>query len=64
MGERVDKDLQAGEKKAGVALPALYAPDPKTAERVLEFFAAKIRNKNTRGELTPWPHLRPGKSIR
>ncbi len=44
----MDKDLRAAEKRAGTALPALYAPDPGTAERVLEFFAAKIRNKNTR----------------
>lgn len=32
----------------GDALPALYRPDPKTARRVLEFFTANIRNKNTR----------------
>ena len=44
----MDKDLRTGEKRAGVSLPALYAPDKKTAERVLEFFAARIRNKNTR----------------
>ncbi|MDA8305758.1 MAG: tyrosine-type recombinase/integrase [Deltaproteobacteria bacterium] len=44
----MDKDLRTGEKRAGTVLPALYAPDKKTAERVLEFFAAKIRNKNTR----------------
>lgn len=30
------------------ALPALFAPDAKTAERVLEFFTAQIRNPNTR----------------
>ena len=44
----MDKDLRTGEKRAGVSLPVLYAPDKKTAERVLEFFAARIRNKNTR----------------
>lgn len=32
----------------GVALPALFAPDAKTAERVIEFFTAQIRNPNTR----------------
>ena len=35
-------------KGRGGALPALLAPDEKTAERVLEFFAAQIRNPNTR----------------
>lgn len=44
----MDKDLRTVEKRAALALPALYAPDKKTAERVLEFFAAKLRNKNTR----------------
>ena len=29
-------------------LLALYANDQGTAEKILEFFAAKIRNKNTR----------------
>jgi len=29
-------------------LPALFAPDMKTAERVLEFFTVQIRNPNTR----------------
>ncbi len=33
---------------AGVALPALFAPDPSTAKRVFEFFTANIRNPNTR----------------
>ena len=35
-------------KKIGGPLPALFAPDVKTAERVLEFFTAQIRNANTR----------------
>ncbi len=35
-------------KRKSVELPALFAPDAKTAERVLEFFAAQIRNANTR----------------
>jgi len=35
-------------RSAGDALPALYRPDPKTERRVLEFFTANIRNKNTR----------------
>jgi site-specific recombinase XerD len=34
--------------RAGITLPALYAPDPSTAKRVLEFFTANIRNQNTR----------------
>src|ERR1035437_6287309 len=33
---------------AGITLPALFAPDPATAKRVFEFFAANIRNPNTR----------------
>jgi site-specific recombinase XerD len=43
------------------ALPALFAPDEKTAERILEFFTAQIRNPNTRkayaratGEFAAW----------
>jgi site-specific recombinase XerD len=42
-------------------LPALFAPDEKTAERILEFFTAQIRNPNTRkayaratGEFAAW----------
>ena len=31
-----------------LALPALFAPNPSTAERVLDFFTANIRNPNTR----------------
>ncbi len=34
--------------KEGVALPALFAPDPATAKRVFEFFTANIRNPHTR----------------
>jgi site-specific recombinase XerD len=30
------------------ALPALFAPDPPTAQRTLEFFAAQLRNAHTR----------------
>jgi len=37
-------DLIAG----NVGLPALFAADPHTAERVLDFFTANIRNANTR----------------
>ena len=29
-------------------LPALYAPDPRAAGRVVEFFTAHIRNPHTR----------------
>jgi site-specific recombinase XerD len=32
----------------GDALPALFAPDARTAERFADFFTANIRNKNTR----------------
>jgi site-specific recombinase XerD len=32
----------------GGALPALFAPDAKTAERIVEFFTAQVRNSNTR----------------
>ena len=32
----------------GVALPAILTPDSGTAERVLDFFTANIRNPNTR----------------
>ena len=31
-----------------LTLPALFAADPKTAKRVIEFFTANIRNPNTR----------------
>jgi len=30
------------------ALPALFAPDARAAERTIEFFTAQIRNPNTR----------------
>jgi hypothetical protein len=30
------------------SLPALFSTDEKTAERILEFFTAQIRNHNTR----------------
>jgi site-specific recombinase XerD len=33
---------------AGVTLPALFSPDPATAQRVFEFFTAHIRNPHTR----------------
>jgi site-specific recombinase XerC len=42
------QDLAAIGKRIDGALPALFAPDARTAERVLEFFAAQIRNPNTR----------------
>ena len=29
-------------------LPALFAPDAKTAEQVIEFFTVNLRNPNTR----------------
>jgi site-specific recombinase XerD len=33
---------------AGAAVPALYAPTPQAAKRFIEYFAAHIRNPNTR----------------
>ena len=44
----MDEDVLVTDIRAVVALPALYARDERTAERVLKFFAARIRNKNTR----------------
>jgi hypothetical protein len=35
--------------RSAITLPALFCPDDATAERVLEFFTANIRNPNTRG---------------
>ena len=50
---------------AGSTLPALFSPDPGTAKRVFEFFAANIRNPNTRkayakatGEFAAWCEAR------
>jgi len=40
--------LTAIGKKIGGALPALFASDARTAERIVEFFTAQIRNPNTR----------------
>lgn len=40
--------LTAMGKKIGGALPKLFAPDARIAERVIEFFTAQIRNPNTR----------------
>lgn len=31
-----------------VKVPALFVPNPKTAERFFDFFTSHIRNKNTR----------------
>ena len=42
------KELTVIGKKIGGALPALFAPDAKATERVIELFAAQIRNPNTR----------------
>jgi hypothetical protein len=41
-------DLVVLGKQNDWTLPAIFAPDEKTAERVLEFFTAQIRNPNTR----------------
>jgi len=46
------KDLREGGAVSLVSgaggLPALFAPSPAAAKRTLEFFAANIRNPNTR----------------
>ena len=39
--------LPVARTRAG-QLPALYAPDPRAARRVLKFFTAHIRNPHTR----------------
>ncbi len=48
-------------KGISATLPALFAPDPRAAERTIEFFTAQIRNPNTRkayaraaGEFAAW----------
>jgi hypothetical protein len=33
---------------AGIPVPPLFAPEPRTAKRFAEFFGANIRNPNTR----------------
>lgn len=43
----MSRELVAGQK-SGMVLPALFAPDARTAERFIEFFTAQIRNPNTR----------------
>ncbi len=67
------QDLTAIGKGIKGALPALFAPDARAAERTIEFFTAQIRNPNTRkayaraaGEFAAWcaehgiDALRPG----
>jgi len=44
----MSRALMAIGKRIEMGLPALFAPDGKTAERVLEFFTVQIRNQNTR----------------
>lgn len=44
----MSQELVAIGKKIGGTLPALFAPDTKTAEKIIEFFTAQIRNPNTR----------------
>lgn len=46
-GRMADEVLITGKRMAGV-LPVLFAPDARTAERVVEFFTAQISNPNTR----------------
>lgn len=47
-GEHMAEALVIIGGQNGVELPALFAPDARTAERVIEFFTACIRNPNTR----------------
>jgi site-specific recombinase XerD len=42
------QELMAIGKGNFAALPALFAPDARAAERTIEFFTARIRNPNTR----------------
>jgi len=42
------QELRAIGKGIGAGLPALFAPDARTAEKFIEFFTAQIRNGNTR----------------
>jgi integrase/recombinase XerD len=44
----MELELMAMGKRIDGALPALFAPDAKTAERIIEFFTVRIRNPNTR----------------
>ncbi len=55
------QELMAIGKGIKGALPALFAPDARAAERTIEFFTAQIRNPNTRkayaratGEFAAW----------
>jgi site-specific recombinase XerC len=55
------QELMAIGKGIEGALPALYAPDARAAERTIEFFTAQIRNLHTRkayaraaGEFAAW----------
>jgi hypothetical protein len=45
MGKELTRTGNAGLHKA---LPALYAPTARAAKRFIEYFAANIRNPNTR----------------
>jgi hypothetical protein len=44
----VTDEIIVVEKENNGGLPALFAPDQRTAEKVLEFFTVNIRNTNTR----------------
>ncbi len=44
----MSQELMLSGKEIGAGLPAFFAPDARTAERIVEFFTARIRNLNTR----------------
>lgn len=48
MGSRSVEPLRRSQAAALAVVPALFAPRPEAAKRFLEFFAAQIRNPNTR----------------
>ena len=57
----MSQELTVVGKEIGAGLPALFAPDIKTTERVIEFFTAQIRNPNTRkAYCARQEHSRPG----
>jgi hypothetical protein len=44
----MSQELRAVGKRIEGTLPTLFAPDAKTAERIIEFFTAQIWNAKTR----------------
>ncbi len=48
IGKRIGVGRELVAVEQGKGLPALFAPDARAAEKVMEFFAARIRNPHTR----------------